>query len=708
MSEHEPHLTGILLGRYRLIEPIGQGGMGSVWKAQQLEPIEREVAVKLIKPGMDTAAVLEGFKTERQILARLDHPNIATIFDAGSTDNGRPYYVMELVKGQPITDYCDQHGLDTTARLTLFKVICQAVEHAHEKGIIHRDIKPTNILVASHGAEARLKVIDFGIAKALDADTAAHTLVTEDGQIIGTPGYMSPEHAEGRSDIDGRTDVYSLGALLYELLSGTPPIKAKTLQNAGLLEVMRIIREEEPPPPGTSSDLDWITLKALAKKPAQRYERPTAIVADINRFQRHETTTASAPSFVTRLGKALRRHRAAVLVATIAVLAVLATGTITQLARPQSVPGLVTSSADAGSGSLRATIASAKPGSTIRFADELTDQTITLDGTALTIAKSLTIDARDRRITIDAAGKSPLIELPSSAVNVELIGLTLTGGQGHAIRNDGAILTLKQCQLLRMNCPRNFAIVNLNGAALTMEACLIADGTGGAITGCPSGTLDLTHCTIARNHAENISGILALGECRMSYCTVADNVSSVPNYSPVPPNVRGEIYSFPEGGAIHIGSRGVLQLEHCTVTGNRSPSTAGIQLGFVSKLLMKNSVIAGNLSTRGEFSDLFFNADGSDGESLGHCFVGEFSSPNFAIKQRGYRLNQAWRQALNKDQLGTRDAPLDPMLAPLGDYGGPVPTMPPLPDSPLIDQIDTDEDGTPETDIGAAEFVPAR
>ena len=697
MSEREPHLARTRIGRYRLIEQIGHGGMGSVWKAQQLEPVQREVAVKLIKPGMDTAAMLESFEAERQILARFDHPSIATIFDAGTTESGRPYYVMELVEGQPITDYSDHHKLTIPARLALFKTVCHAVEHAHQKGVIHRDLKPTNILVSAHGAEPRLKIIDFGIAQVLVADTAAHTLISEDGQIAGTPGYMSPEHAEGRAGIDARTDVYSLGALLYELLSGTPPITRETLQNAGILEILRIIREDEPPPPGTATDLDWIALKALAKDPAQRYDRPSAIVADIDRHLRHEPTTASAPSLLTRLGKTIRRRRAALLIIAIPLLAVLTTAGLSLLTRPPLVPpvlGIVTTAAASGPGSLRATIASAPPGSTIRFSESLTGKTIPLQGNPITITKSLTIDALDRRITLDAAGKSPLIEIPSSAVNLQLTGLTLTRGQGHAIRNDGAILTLKNCQLLENRCPRSFAIINLSGAALIMEACLIADGIGGAITGCPSGTLDLTGCTIARHLAEDVSGILALGKCRLAYCTLADNVSTVPNYAPVAPNVRGEIYGFPQGATLHVGASSVVRLQHCTISGNRSRATAGIQIFFVSKLYMKKTVVAGNISTRGELPDVNCVADGGDVESLGHCFIGGFTPPNTALNNRGYRLNQAWRQSLNGDQLGTRAAPLDPMLAPLGNYGAPVPTMPPLPGSPLI-----------KHKIGAAEFI---
>ena len=213
----------------------------------------------------------------------------------------------------------------------------------------------------------------------------------------------------------------------------------------------------------------------------------------------------------------------------------------------------------------------------------------------------------------------------------------------------------------------------------------------------PAAPSDLTGCTIARHLAEDVSGILALGKCRLAYCTLADNVSTVPNYAPVAPNVRGEVYGFPQGATLHVGSSSVVRLQHCTISGNRSRATAGIQIFFVSKLYMKKTVVAGNISTRGELPDVNCVADGGDVESLGHCFIGGFTPPNTALNNRGYRLNQAWRQSLNGDQLGTRAAPLDPMLAPLGNYGAPVPTMPPLPGSPLI-----------KHKIGAAEFISPR
>ena len=288
--------------------------MGVVWRASQVDPVEREVALKIIKLGMDSRAMVARFESERQALAVLDHPHISTIFDAGTTGSGRPYYVMELLDGLPITDYCAAHHVSVEGRLELFGHICQAVQFAHGKGIIHRDLKPSNVLVEDH-VEARLKIIDFGVAKASEPAVGQETICTREGQIVGTPGYMSPEQAGG-GEIDERSDVYSLGALLYELLSGTPPFANDVLHGAGLLEMLRVIREEPPARPSARGEggevpkeLDWIALKALEKAPERRYESAAEIVAEIDRFlSGEEEVRARSPGVGRRLRHYLRRH----------------------------------------------------------------------------------------------------------------------------------------------------------------------------------------------------------------------------------------------------------------------------------------------------------------------------------------------------------------------------------------------------------------
>jgi serine/threonine protein kinase len=244
--------TGLRIGRYKLLEKIGEGGFGVVYLAEQIEPVQRKVALKIIKAGMDTRQVIARFEAERQALALMDHPNIARVLDAGATEKGRPYFVMELVKGIPITDYCDRYRLSPTERLALFIMICHAVQHAHQKGVIHRDIKPSNVLVTLHDGKPVPKVIDFGIAKALGQKLTEKTLFTGFEQMIGTPAYMSPEQAEiSALDVDTRSDIYSLGVLLYELLTGVTPFDKETLARAALDEVRRMIRETEPLKPST-------------------------------------------------------------------------------------------------------------------------------------------------------------------------------------------------------------------------------------------------------------------------------------------------------------------------------------------------------------------------------------------------------------------------------------------------------------------------
>ena len=331
--------VGTQVGRYHLVEEIGRGGMGVVFRAEQAEPVKRQVALKVIKAGMDTEEVIARFEAERQALAMMDHPNIARIIDAGATESRRPYFVMELVKGTPVTRFCNEHTLNTRQRLELFTDICAAVQHAHQKGIIHRDLKPNNVLVTMQDGSPVPKVIDFGIAKAIEGKLTDRTFLTRLHPFIGTPAYMSPEQARiDGSDVDTRTDIYALGVLLYELLTGTTPFDARQFQSAGQEGMFRIIRDEVPPKPSTriteirrrasggsdirvqnshiDQDLDWIVLKALEKERQRRYETANALALDVQRFLKEEPVTAAAPSTLYKFRKFVRRNRGATLAVT--------------------------------------------------------------------------------------------------------------------------------------------------------------------------------------------------------------------------------------------------------------------------------------------------------------------------------------------------------------------------------------------------------
>ena len=354
LSSSAPSETGTMIaGRYKLLEKIGEGGMGSVWLADQREPVKRRVAVKLISAECGTSRlIVSRFEAERQAIALMDHPNIAKLLDAGTTDGGAPYFVMELVNGVPLTDYCDAHRLSIRERLALFHKICSAVQHAHQKGIIHRDLKPSNILVESRDGTAVPRVIDFGLAKTLSGQPLTeHTLFTGFGTVAGTPLYMAPEQASFNAiDVDTRADIYSLGVVLYELLTGSTPLERAAIRQAALDEVLRLIRENEPPRPSkrlsatetvpqvaahrhtepaklgrlVRGELNWITMKALSKERDRRYETAAGFAREIERFLNHEPVLAGPPTARYKLRKFVKRNRAQVAAASFLATALLA------------------------------------------------------------------------------------------------------------------------------------------------------------------------------------------------------------------------------------------------------------------------------------------------------------------------------------------------------------------------------------------------
>src|SRR5512138_2072448 len=344
LTDHEEQI-GDSIGRYKLLEKIGEGGFGVVYRAEQREPVRRQIAVKVIKLGMDTRSIVARFEAERQALALMDHPGIARVFDGGATATGRPFFVMELVRGVRITEYCQANQLSLQQRLTLFIQLCHAVQHAHQKGVIHRDLKPSNVLVTVQDGKPVPKVIDFGVAKAIEEPLTEKTILTNFHAFIGTPAYTSPEQAEMTgSDVDTRSDIYSLGVLLYELLTGVTPFDAKELTQSGLDGMRRTIKEVEPPKPSTrlsrvvagssanpltilvDRDLDWIVMKCLEKDRTRRYETARELAADLQRYLDQEPVLARPQSTAYRLHKALRRHRAA-FAAAAAILIVVIAGT---------------------------------------------------------------------------------------------------------------------------------------------------------------------------------------------------------------------------------------------------------------------------------------------------------------------------------------------------------------------------------------------
>ncbi|MGQ0722282.1 MAG: tetratricopeptide repeat protein [Candidatus Eiseniibacteriota bacterium] len=395
------------IGPYRILEKIGEGGFGEIYAAQQTEPVKRRVALKVLKAGMDTKAVLARFEAERQALAMMDHPSIAKVLDAGETDRGRPFFVMDLVQGVPITEYCEKHSLSIRARLELFITVCQAVQHAHQKGIIHRDLKPSNILVTLADGTPRAKVIDFGIAKATTGSLSERTVYTQMGQLIGTPAYMSPEQAEmGALDIDTRADVYSLGVVLYELLTGILPFDPEALAKMGYVELRRVLREEEPARPsamaGTRSavakeaasrpegdirtltrrlkgELDWIVLKAMEKDRTRRYETANGFAMDIRRYLKDEPVIAGPPSAAYRFRKFAKRNK--LVLGVVAAVLVTVTAALIESNRQRARVQAARDESDAVTGFLENMLTSVSPGELGR---DVTVREV-LDGAAKTI-----------------------------------------------------------------------------------------------------------------------------------------------------------------------------------------------------------------------------------------------------------------------------------------------------------------------------------
>ncbi len=337
--------AGDVLGAYRLVEKLGEGGFGLVWRAEQSHPLKREVALKLLKRGMDSRQILARFEQERRMLAAMEHPCIATMLDAGMSPDGRPFFVMELLRGRPITAYCEEHHLTLFERIRLFREVCSGVQHAHQKGVIHRDLKPSNILVTEVDGRPVPKIIDFGIAKALaTGDIQAMTIATQANFVLGTPHYMSPEQIEDVGSVDTRSDIYALGTVLYEMLAGHPPFAEMTKQGQSRQEFWRIIRDKNPPRPSTSfttrtvaapvrakevrmdvsklpADLDWIALRALEKEPQRRYQSAAEFAADLQCFLDGAPVSAHPPSTAYIASRWIRRHRVAFAAACFCVLA---------------------------------------------------------------------------------------------------------------------------------------------------------------------------------------------------------------------------------------------------------------------------------------------------------------------------------------------------------------------------------------------------
>jgi serine/threonine protein kinase len=429
---------GQQIGRYKLLQKIGEGGFGVVYMAEQQRPVRRKVALKIIKPGMDSKAVIARFEAERQALALMDHLNISRVLDGGATESGRPYFVMELVRGVPITEYCDKNSLSMYERLRLFATVCQAVQHAHQKGIIHRDLKPSNVLITLADDEPVVKVIDFGVAKALNQQLTEKTLFTALGHMIGTPQYMSPEQAEMSClDVDTRSDIYSLGVLLYELLTGTTPLEGERLRTAGYAEMQRLIREEEPPKPSTRlstsgekltiiakhrgaspetlhktirGDLDWIVMKALEKDRARRYANASNFSDDLKRYLSDEPIDARSPSSAYRMSKFVRRNKGPVAVTSIVALTLLVGTGIAYY-------GLIEATAEATRADAAAIRAKASADENLRLASELEGTLKRLQGELLDRAVADAL-AGDLAAAEDSLTRARQAKAPAELVRV--------------------------------------------------------------------------------------------------------------------------------------------------------------------------------------------------------------------------------------------------------------------------------------------------
>ncbi len=473
--------VGNVIGPYRLLRRLGTGGMGEVFEAEQTEPIRRRVALKVIKPGMDTRAVVARFEAERQALAMMDHPGIARVHEAGATGRGRPFFVMEYVDGEPITTYCNRRRLDTRARLELFVRVCEAVQHAHQKAVIHRDLKPTNILVTEVDGQPLPKIIDFGVAKATDQSLTGATLLTELGQMVGTPAYMSPEQAgPAGADIDTRTDVYALGVVLYELLVGERPFE-QDMRDATYEVIRRIICEQDPPRPsvristlGDAStgvatargsaprrlrselrgDLDWITMKALEKQRARRYETVNGLAADIRRHLNDDPVSAGPPTATYRAAKFARRHRTGVSMAAVAVVALAAFAAFSSIqaraiARERDRAEAAGARAEAMNTFLAGTLASADPWAG--------------SGRDVTVVQAL--DAARGRIATDFAGQ-PEIEASMRTV----LGQTYLGLGKLAPATEQIERALEIRRAMAAAAPREMGLLLVTEAGLRRDA----------------------------------------------------------------------------------------------------------------------------------------------------------------------------------------------------------------------------------------------
>jgi WD40 repeat protein len=433
---------GWIDGKFRLLEKVGEGGFGLVFKAEQTQPIHRLVALKILKAGADTEQVIARFETERQSLALMEHPNIARVLDAGQTERGQPYFVMELVRGRSITRYCSKYELSLAQRIELFIPVCSAVHHAHQKGIIHRDLKPSNVLVMEEGGVPSPKVIDFGIAKVLERKVTAHTLDTGMDQLVGTPGYISPEQIEfGSSHVDTRSDVYALGSILMEILTGKPLVTPMDIAQKPLHQILRDQAERDPPrassrEPRLKGDLDWIILKALSREPARRYGSAEDLANDLRRFLRHQPVTASPPTRAYLIGKFVRRHRVAVAAGVAVALAVL-TGGITSTAlyfrAEQSRREATLSRED-----LRRSFSRSDE----QMARQLTERTEYPDAVAW-LCRALRTDAANQLAAINLLtllehvhlphAATPPLPLPAGAAEARLVGFSREAGCAVAI-----------------------------------------------------------------------------------------------------------------------------------------------------------------------------------------------------------------------------------------------------------------------------------